>query len=76
MCTGQEKDMTFASSSDLQVLQLRRELARSDERLKAMDKELQRVAGMIEKLYCLRYHEPPPRVRRSLSIDEDRTRSV
>ena len=71
MCTGQEKYLTFASSSDLQVLQLRRELARSDERIRAIDREMQRVAGMIEKLYCLRYREPPPRVKRSLSIDED-----
>ena len=63
--------MTFASSSDLQVIQLRKELARSDERLKVMDKELQRVAGMVEKLYCLRYHRAPPPVRRSVGLDEE-----
>lgn len=53
------------------VQRLRNELARSDERLRAMDRELQRVTVMVEKLYCLRYHEPPPRVKRSIRLDED-----
>ncbi len=63
--------MTFASTSDLQIVQLRKELARSDERLRAMDREMQRVAGMVEKLYELRYHQAPPRVIRSARLDED-----
>lgn len=63
--------MTFATSSDLQVIQLRKELSRSDERLKVMDKELQRLAGMVEKLYELRYHKAPPPVRRSAGLDEE-----
>lgn len=63
--------MTFASSSDLQVIQLRKELARSDERLKVVDKELQRVAGMVERLYLLSYHRVPPPVRRSIGLDEE-----
>ena len=60
-----------APATEGQVSQLRKDLAKSDERLKAMDKELQRVAEMLEKLYCLRYHEPPPRVRRSIRLDEE-----
>ena len=63
--------MTFATSSDLQVVQLRRELARSDERLKVMDKEIQRLVGMVEKLYELRYHRAPPPVRRSAGLAEE-----
>ena len=63
--------MTFATSSDLQVIQLRKEVARSDERLKVIDKEVQRIAGMVEKLYCLRYHKPPPPVRRSAGLGDE-----
>lgn len=63
--------MTFATSFDLQVIQLRKELARSDARLKVIDKEVQRMAGMVEKLYELRYHKSPPPVRRSAGLDEE-----
>lgn len=61
--------MTFASISDSQISQLREELAKSDERIKIIDKELQRVAKMVEKLYELRYHKAPPPIKRSVSLD-------
>lgn len=64
---------TAASNAPAQqgdVERLRRDLVRSDERLRAMDRELQRVAFMLEKLYRLRYHEAPPRVMRSIQLDE------
>lgn len=63
--------MTFATSSDLQVIQLRRELARSDERLKVIDREVQRIAVMVDKLYELRYHQAPAPVKRPAWLDED-----
>lgn len=60
-----------APAKEGQVANLTHELAKSDERLRAMDKQLQRVAGMVEKLYELRYHRPPPPVKRSVRLDEE-----
>ena len=57
------------SNCDSQVSQLRQELAKSDERLRVIDKELQRVAKMVEKIYELHYHKAPPQIKRSVSLD-------
>ncbi len=65
-----EADLKAPATED-QVSQLRKDLAKSDERLKAMDKELQRVAEMVAALYELRYHKAPPPVRRSIRLDEE-----
>ncbi len=66
--------MTFQFESPAQqgdMLDLRKELARSDERMQAMDRQLQRVAVLVEKLYCLRCDEAARRAKRPLRNDED-----
>ena len=69
--TYHPKDMTFGTGPDLQIMQLKKQLARSDERLRAIDKELQRVSQMVTELLALRNLKPPPRVQRCVYLDED-----
>lgn len=35
----------------------------SDERLARLERELQRLVYMVEKLYVTRYHTPPPHTK-------------
>ena len=35
----------------------------SEERLARMERELQRLVYMVEKLYVTRYHTPPPNTK-------------
>ena len=63
--------MTFGTGPDPQIMQLKKQLARSDERLRAVDKELQRVSQMVTELLAYRNLTIPPRVKRTVYLDEE-----
>lgn len=63
--------MTFGAGPDPQIMQLKKQLSRSDERLRAIDKELQRVSQMVTELLTYRNLTIPPRVNRPVYMDED-----
>lgn len=63
--------MTFSMGPDPQIMQLKKQLTRSDERLRVIDKELQRVSQMVTELLALRNLKPPPRISHRAFLDED-----
>lgn len=63
--------MTFSAGPDPQIVQLKKQLSRSDERLRAIDKELQRVSQMVTELLAYRNLKIPPRVKRCVYLDEE-----